>query len=80
MIDETGKEIGQRIQKLRKSAGLSVDRLAELLEITPNFLTLIEKGECYPTLKVVMGISNILNVSIDYIVFEETNYMKTSGN
>ncbi|MCL2566394.1 MAG: helix-turn-helix domain-containing protein [Defluviitaleaceae bacterium] len=72
MIDKTGKEIGQRIQNLRKSAGLSVDRLAEILEITPNFLTLIEKGECYPTLKAVMGISNILNVSMDYIVFEES--------
>ena len=71
MIDKTGKEIGQRIQKLRKSTGLSVDRLAELLEITPNFLRLIENGECYPPLKVVMGISNILNVSMQYIVFEE---------
>jgi len=71
MIDETNKEIGRRIQNLRKSAGLSEDRLAELLEIPVSFLGFIEDGKCNPPIKILMGISNILNVSLDYIAFEE---------
>ncbi|MCL2566412.1 MAG: helix-turn-helix domain-containing protein [Defluviitaleaceae bacterium] len=71
MIDETNKEIGRRIQNLRKSAGLSEDRLAELLEIPVSFLGFTEDGKCNPPIKILMGISNILNVSLDYIAFEE---------
>ena len=65
MTDETNAAIGKRIQKLRISSGLSLERLAELLEISPNLLALIEQGECEPPVKLLMGISNIFNMSMD---------------
>jgi len=52
MTCKTNQEIGRRIQGLRIAAGLSVERLADLLAITPKFLMLIELGECNASLKV----------------------------
>ena len=71
MKDKTNKEIGLRIQKLRKSNQMSLVQLAKLLEIPPSFLALIERGECNPPIKLLMGVCNIFDVSMDYITFEE---------
>jgi len=37
--------IGRRIREERTLRGLSIEKLAELAEITPSFLGLIERGE-----------------------------------
>lgn len=37
--------IGSRLREERKTRGLSIEKLAELAEITPSFLGLIERGE-----------------------------------
>ncbi len=37
--------IGSRLREERKTRRLSIERLAELAEITPSFLGLIERGE-----------------------------------
>ena len=37
--------IGSRLREERKARGLSIEKLAELAEITPSFLGLIERGK-----------------------------------
>lgn len=37
--------IGRRIREERTLRGLSIEKLAELAEVTPSFLGLIERGE-----------------------------------
>jgi len=37
--------IGQRIREERTLRGLSIEKLAEIAEVTPSFLGLIERGE-----------------------------------
>lgn len=37
--------IGRRLREERKARRLSIEKLAELAEITPSFLGLIERGE-----------------------------------
>lgn len=37
--------IGRRVREERKLRGLSIEKLAELAEVTPSFLGLIERGK-----------------------------------
>jgi len=72
MKDATNKEIGKRIQALRLTEGYSMERLAELLEIGLSLLESIESGESEPSVKHLMGLSNIFDVSLDYLVFGDS--------
>ncbi len=61
--------IGKRIRAQREYLGYTREVLAEKLEITPKFCSDIElgiKGMSVPTL---CRISNVLNLSVDYILF-----------
>jgi len=69
MKDATNKEIGKRIQALRLTEGYSTERLAELLEVPPSLLLSVEQSECEPSVKLLAGVGNIFNVSLDYLVF-----------
>ena len=72
MTDETNAAIGKRIQALRLTEGYSTERLAELLEVPPQFLASVEQSECEPPVKLLAGVSNIFNVSLDYLVFGDS--------
>src|SRR5574344_2726096 len=43
------KMMGKRIQELRKSQGLTQEKLAEMIDIEPASLSNIENGKYYPT-------------------------------
>lgn len=65
------KEIGSRIRSLRKKQGKTQTYFADLLYISPSYLALIESGKRTPTVEVLAQISNICNVSVDYLLFGE---------
>ncbi|HUW76621.1 MAG TPA: helix-turn-helix transcriptional regulator [Gallionella sp.] len=56
--------LGNRIRYFRKKTGLSQERLAELLEISPNSVSRIECGVHYPSLDTLENISIILQVEM----------------
>lgn len=56
--------LGNRIRYLRKKRGLSQEKLAELLEISPNSVSRIECGVHYPSLDTLENISIILGVEM----------------
>ncbi|MCL2399051.1 MAG: helix-turn-helix domain-containing protein [Defluviitaleaceae bacterium] len=76
------KEIGRRIRELRVSYNLSIDRLAEMLEITPGFLGLVERGERGATIERLTSLSKIFRVPLDYLVLgsESVSPTKQSDN
>jgi len=54
--------IGQTVIKYRKKAGFSQETLAEKADIHPNYVGRIERGECSPTLTILLRIAKALNV------------------
>ena len=62
-------EIGARIRGLRKELQKTQYLFADLLYISPSYLALIESGKRAPTLEVLMQVSKICNVSIDFLLF-----------
>ncbi len=59
---------GQRLLSARKMAGLSLQDLAEKMDmdITKQALSLYEKGQTNPSSKVIISLSNTLDLPVDY--------------
>lgn len=65
--------IAKRIQIARNSAKLSQEEFAELLGVTPNFVSKIECGVRGLSLDRLSKICQITGVSADFILFGKTN-------
>lgn len=67
--------LGARIRKRREELLISKKDLAEMLEITPKFLDDVESGARGVSLSNLMHISQILNISTDYLLFGNVEYI-----
>lgn len=74
MINTT--KIGKRIAKLRKEHGLTGEKFAELLDISPQAISKWETGKNLPETALLPAISKLLGVSIDSILIPETYPVK----
>lgn len=61
--------LGTRIRKRREELLISKKDLAEMLEIPPKFLDDVESGARGVSLNKLMLLSQILNVSTDFLLF-----------
>ena len=66
-------EIGNRIRIERENFDMTREKLSELLNISPNFLGQIERGERKMSINTLINISECLHISIDYLFFEKGN-------
>ena len=71
-------EIGQRIRKFRKACGISQERLAEAVGISSTHMSHIETGNTKLSLPVLVGISEILEVQTDALLYDRPHITKTS--
>ena len=62
--------IGKRIQKSREAAGLKQEQLAEMVDLSCNYLSAIERDVKTPRLDTFVRIINALNVSADEILMD----------
>lgn len=62
-------EIGGRIKTYRKSMGISQERLAEMINVSPHYIYEIERGIKSMSLETFVTLSEALNLSTDYILF-----------
>ncbi|MCM1024721.1 MAG: helix-turn-helix domain-containing protein [Prevotella sp.] len=67
-MDEQSLEVGQRISSLRKSYGYTQERLAEMADISVQFLIQIEHGKKTMKIATLRRLSSALSVSADYII------------
>lgn len=58
------KLLGARIKELRKKRGLTQEKMAELIEISPPSVSKIESGIYHPTEENIKKIAEVLNVEI----------------
>ncbi len=56
--------IGARIKELRSKKGITQERLSELMDINPKYLSSIERGKENPTLHTLLKLSESLNVDM----------------
>jgi transcriptional regulator with XRE-family HTH domain len=61
------KLIGQRIAEIRNKRGMTQDQLAEKMEISPKYLSSIERGKENPTLNTLINLAQSLNVDLGAI-------------
>jgi transcriptional regulator with XRE-family HTH domain len=54
--------IGETVLKYRMKAALSQESLAEKADVHPNYVGRIERGECAPTVEILLKIAKALNV------------------
>ena len=57
-----------RMAQLRRCAGLSQSQLAHQLHITPSALGMYEQGRRTPSLQILIQLSRVFNVSLDYLI------------
>lgn len=69
-MSELTVRFGQRVKELRKSCGLTQEELAERVEVSKDYIGLIERGLRSPSLQVIEKIANSLGVTI-HVLFNE---------
>ena len=72
----TIEEIGARIRSEREKLGLSREKFAEIISLSPFYIGQIERGERNMSIDTLLRISNSLNISTDYILKGYTLYME----
>ena len=74
---ELKKDLGRKIQTLRKERKMTQERLAELVGIDPKNISRIENGNNYHSPENLSAIAQALNVEIyELFVFNEISYSK----
>ena len=62
----------EKLQILRKNKGLTQEELAEKLGVSRQAVAKWESGQVYPDIYNLIQISNMMNVSVDYLVKDQT--------
>lgn len=67
------KKFGQRLRQIRLDRRMNQERFAEMLDISVDFLSLIERGRNAPSFETLEKIAKRLKLSVsDLFVFDRT--------
>ena len=71
-----GYQIGKRLRELRQQKGLTQKALAGKItgKIDQSYIGKIERGEQFPSIKILMRISETLSIPIGYFFQEEAGF------
>lgn len=69
------------LRNIRKSQGLTQQNVAEKLNMTPQYYSLIEKGERQDSLSVSLlcKLAEVFNVPVNQLIEAENKFKKTEG-
>lgn len=62
----------EKLQLIRKNKGLTQEALAEKLNVSRQAVAKWESGQVYPDISNLIQISNLFNVTVDYLVKDQT--------
>ena len=62
------ESIGKNIRKFRKARKLTIEALAEKVDLSVNYIGDIERNERFPSLETLINIANALEVSSDMLL------------
>lgn len=64
------EKINNNLKALREEAGITQVDLAKSLNISSDYLSMIERGVRTPSFNLSKGIADYFNTTVDYIFFE----------
>lgn len=64
------KSIGNKIKEQRIKKNISQEKLAELIDVTPSYISNLESGNRVASLPTMLDIVNILDLSFDYLMLD----------
>lgn len=70
---------GEKIQKLRKEAGLSQEEMAQQLGVSRQAVSKWERDSGYPETEKIIHMSRLFNVTLDYLLNEENSRRNQDG-
>lgn len=62
------KEMGERIKTGRKLHGITQEKLAEEIDVSPSYISEIERGSSICSLEVLVAIASVLDLNLDNLV------------
>lgn len=72
--------LSKRITLLRKAAGMSQSQLARELSVSASTVGMYEQGRRAPDLGVLIAISDLFDVSLDYLIIgEDRQHRRTTA-
>ncbi len=82
-IEINHEAVGQRMREEREKLGISRGELAELIGLSDYYIGQLERGERQMSLPVLINITNLLHISLDYLIFgnphNEADFITDSG-
>ena len=72
-------QIGLRVKQAREASGLTQERLSELLDVTAQYLSGVERGAVGLSVPVLMRLCSILLVPSDFILMGHTEHSDVIG-
>ena len=64
--------VGERIREKRLLLGLTQDELSERIDRVCKYCADIERGSCEMSIETMLSLCNVLNMSLDYLIYGET--------
>lgn len=68
-IKEMNRIIGENIRYIREYTGHTQEELAEILGITPNHVSSIERGVSGASTRIIKEVAELYSISTDFIYF-----------
>ena len=62
--------IGRYVREYRLAKGITQEQLAEMVDISPSYVSMIERSEKIPALETLIDLANALGVSTDMLLCE----------
>ena len=72
-VDDSMYNIGSNIRTARKRADLTQEKMSELIGVTPQYLSDLERGLVGTSIATLIRICTELNVSADFILFGKSD-------
>lgn len=77
--DDSMYNIGSHIRSARKRADLTQEEMSEMIGVTPQYLSDLERGLVGTSVSTLIKICTGLNVSADFILFGDSSRMDSTG-
>lgn len=68
MKDIDYKAIGKRIKEKRNKLGMTQEKLSELINVSPSYISEIERGTSICSLAVLVNMAEILELNLDNLI------------
>ncbi len=69
MKDLNYTQIGKRIKEKRTSLHITQEKLAEKIDVSPSYVSEIERGTSISSLAVMTKIATTLDLNLDYLIW-----------